>query len=274
VDDLATCLWMIIRRHFPTLIQVVRMSARTYSSSLQSFISSPDGFQIVNKSTRPINTDKLYVLDSSFNPPTKAHFALALSGLPHDTPSTVLLVLAIQNADKEAKPASFDHRLAMMDLLAHKIEATSSTTTALMALSKHARFVDKAKEIEKAFPSTKELIWLVGYDTLIRILDKKYYTGSLEQSLQGFLDRNRLACAIRRDETEERAFVEKIRAGEIKEVPPLIAEYITIIEPVGKETSSTRARTASANGRVDEIRELVLQEIAEYIEREHLYKDT
>lgn len=104
-------------------------------------------------------------------------------------------------------------------------------------------------------------------------MDKKYYTGSLEQSLQGFLDRNRLVCAIRGDEEQERAFVEKIRAGEVNGVPSSIAEYITIIEPVGKEASSTRARAASANGRVDEIQELVLEEIAEYIKREHLYKD-
>jgi nicotinamide-nucleotide adenylyltransferase len=249
------------------------MSARTYSTRLESFVSSSDGFQVVNTSTRPINKDKLYVLDSSFNPPTKAHLALALSSLPHNTPSTVLLVLAIQNADKEAKPATFDHRLAMMDLLAHRIEATSATTTALIALSKHARFVDKAKEIEKAFPATKELIWLVGYDTLIRIVDKKYYTSSLEDSLKGFLHKNRLVCAIRGDEVEQRAFVDKIRAGEINGVPASIADYITLIEPVGKEASSTRARTASANGRVEEIRELVPEEIAEYIEKEQLYKD-
>src|SRR5277367_1480836 len=259
---------MIIRQHFPTLLQFVRMSARTYSTHLESFISSPNGFQVVNTSRRPINKDKLYVLDSSFNPPTKAHLALALSSLPHDTPSTVLLVLGIQNADKEAKPATFDHRLAMMDLLAHKLEATSGTTTALIALSKHARFVDKAKEIEKVFASTKELIWLVGYDTLIRIIDKKYYTTSLEDSLRAFLNRNRFVCAIRGSEVEQRAFVEKIRAGEVNGVPASIADYITLIEPVGNEASSTRARTASANGRVDELQGLVPEEIADYIERE------
>ena len=160
-----------------------------------------------------------------------------------------------------------------MDLLAHKIEVTSSMVTALVALSKHARFVDKAKEIERAFPSIKELVWLMGYDTLIRILDKKYYTGPLEESLRGFLNRNRVVCAIRGDEVEERAFIEKIQAGEVAGVPPVIADYITIIDPVGKEASSTRARTASAKGRADEVRQLVPGEIAEYIEKEQLYKD-
>jgi nicotinic acid mononucleotide adenylyltransferase len=56
-------------------------------------------------------------------------------------------------------------------------------------------------------------------------------------------------------------------------VPASIADYITLIEPVDKEASSTRARTASANGRVEEIRELVPEEIAKYIEKEQLYKD-
>lgn len=158
----------------------------------------------------------------------------------------------------------------MMDLLARKIEAESSAT-ALVTLSKHARFVDKAKDVSISFPSIKDVLWLVGYDTLIRILDKKYYSGTLEESLREFWQKNRLVCAIRGDESIERAFVEKIRAGEVDGVPVSWAEYIKIIEPVGKNDSSTRARKASAEGRLKEVRQVVPEEIAAYIEREQLY---
>jgi nicotinamide-nucleotide adenylyltransferase len=243
-----------------------------YSTQLQSFIHSPETFRILNLSSTPPNESALYILDSSFNPPTNAHLALALSSLSRNKPSTVLLLLAIQNADKQPKPASFEHRLEMMDILAKKIESTSSST-ALVALSKHARFVDKAKDMSISFPSIKKVVWLVGYDTLIRILDKKYYSSALEESLGEFWERNRVVCAIRGDETTERAFMENVRQGKVDGVPVSWAEYIKIIEPIGKNQSSTRAREAAAGGQLGEVRKVVPEEIAAYIQREQLYTE-
>src|SRR5271169_6899875 len=133
---------MIVR---PRLFPVFRMSRR-YSTHLQSFISSSKSFQVITSLSRPPNDGALFILDSSFNPPTNAHLALAVSSLSPNQKSTVLLLLAIQNADKPVKPASFEHRLEMMELLAKKIE-TESSAAALVALSKHARFVDKAKDV-------------------------------------------------------------------------------------------------------------------------------
>ena len=253
------------------LIRTSNMSSRTYATHLQSFIQSNKDFQILNPTSRSSNNDTLYILDSSFNPPTKAHLGLALSSLTPSVPSTVLLLLAIQNADKAAKPATFDHRLEMMQLLAKRIERTSSSTTALIALSKHPIFVNKAKEVTLAFPSAKQFVWLVGYDTLIRILDKKYYSGTVEESLRVFWEKNRLVCAIRGDEIVEREYVEKIRRGEIDGVPRMWAEYVKVIEPVGKEESSTRARAAAAVGRWEELGVVVPEEIAEYLKAEQLY---
>jgi nicotinamide-nucleotide adenylyltransferase len=261
---------MIIRT---CLRQLYPMSSRTYSTHLKSFISSSKTFQILNPSSHPLGTESLYILDSSFNPPTKAHLALALSSLATTNNSTILLLLAIQNADKKAKPATFDHRLEMMELLARRIERTSSAR-AIIALSKHPRFVDKAKEVAIAFPSVEEIVWLVGYDTLIRILDKKYYVpGTVEESLKAFWEKNRLVCAIRGDETVERALVERIRNGDVDGVPVSWAEYIKVIEPVGKEESSTQARKAAADGEWDELGKVVPEDIAEYIKKEQLYTE-
>jgi nicotinamide-nucleotide adenylyltransferase len=244
------------------------MSSRKYSTHLQSFIASSENFKIINPSSRPSKDEALFILDSSFNPPTNAHLALAISCLSQR--STILLLLSIENADKPAKPASFDHRLEMMELLAQRVESISSAT-ALIALSKHPKFVDKAKDVAGSFPSSKEVVWLVGYDTLIRILDKQYYTNTLEESLKAFWERNRLVCAIRGDEAMERTFLERVRTGGVDGVPTSWAEYIRIIEPVGKEHSSTRARKAAAEGRWDEVRTIVPEEIATYIQKERLY---
>lgn len=261
---------MILTRH---LFPFLGMSSRKYSTLLQSFISSSDLFEILNPPSRPVNDETIFILDSSFNPPTNAHLALARSSLTPSVTSTIILLLAVQNADKQAKPASFAHRIEMMELLARGIEKTSNAT-ALLALSKHPRFVDKAKEVAIAFPLAKQVVWLVGYDTLIRILDTKYYyPETLEESLKLFWGRNRLVCAVRGDEDVERAFMGKIRAGEIDGVPVSWAKYIKMIDPVGKEDSSTRVRKAAARENWEELTKLVPGEIAAYLQKEQLYTE-
>lgn len=92
--------------------------------------------------TRPIL--HISVLDSSFNPPTLAHLALAKSpppschgvsthastsfGLDYDAK---LLLLSIRNADKSMKPGDATHiqRLEMMQLLSQDLCSTDNTKT-------------------------------------------------------------------------------------------------------------------------------------------------
>jgi nicotinamide-nucleotide adenylyltransferase len=158
----------------------------------------------------------------------------------------------------------------MMQLLGKRIEHMSSASV-LIALSKYPIFVDKAKEVAVAFPSAKELVWLVGYDTLIRILDKKYYSGTVEESLRPFWEKNRLVCAIRGDEVVEREYIDKIGRGLVDGVPQTWAQYIKVIEPVGKEESSTKARGAASVGKWEELKRVVPEDIVGYIQREKLY---
>ena len=72
---------------------------------------------------------RVAVLDSSFNPPTRAHLALALLATP-DTCDSTLLLLSVRNADKQLKSGDAPHieRLEMMshfadDLARVQIEA-------------------------------------------------------------------------------------------------------------------------------------------------------
>lgn len=79
----------------------------------------------------------LFILDSSFNPPSIAHAALAQSAFlddcnsssqqqhqkkEHEFPHRLLLLFAVTNADKIAAPASFEHRLAMMTCFARDLQ--------------------------------------------------------------------------------------------------------------------------------------------------------
>ena len=80
------------------------------------------------------------MLDSSFNPPTKAHLALALSTSQAKESITTdgnggddarLLLLSVRNADKALKAGDATHvqRLDMMVLLAKEIESRSSQSS-------------------------------------------------------------------------------------------------------------------------------------------------
>ncbi|KAI8630707.1 hypothetical protein F5Y19DRAFT_32190 [Xylariaceae sp. FL1651] len=202
----------------------------------------------------------ILVLDASFNPPTLAHQRMALSALsdpryktkeplaiepegsggPSETtsPLRVLLLLAINNADKAAKPAAFPQRLAMMYVFAQDLLAASAQHRALengnetagnalaaceavdiavttepyfhaksgaIATSDFYKGVDVLDEPASAVSTDNatesEQIYLTGYDTLIRIFNPKYYPdNSMKRSLDPFFAHSRLRVTMRTDD--------------------------------------------------------------------------
>ena len=96
--------------------------------------------------TRP--TLRISVLDSSFNPPTLAHLALANSpppSSPQRSPATFaspepydarILLLSVRNVDKVLKPgdATLVQRLEMMRLLSHDIRSVDTAESSSESL--------------------------------------------------------------------------------------------------------------------------------------------
>lgn len=223
------------------------MAKARLQTALRSFQSSGRSFQLIQQqqdAPAPASSTAaaarkcraLVVLDSSFNPPTLAHMHMATSavqdlraqqniataprggsagqkkhGLTDDV--RLLLLLAVNNADKAPKPATFEERLLMMEAFARDIQrawrrleqqtalqeerdqqAHDDEATLLpvdIGLTTHPYFHDKSAAIaaspeydgpsshqtsnEGGEPPTKQ-IFLAGYDTLIRIFTPKYYT--------------------------------------------------------------------------------------------------
>jgi nicotinamide-nucleotide adenylyltransferase len=170
---------------------------------LSTFISSNSNFQRLatldskspwpglfsNPSTshtpQPESQQTLVILDSSFNPPSKAHFALALTALSRSkSPSRLLLLLGTKNADKHAPtPATPLHRLAMLLMFATDLHDTLSSGTdevpVDIGLVNIPYFADKAAAIEQTKPAiyaegTRQ-IHVMGYDTIVRLLAPRYY---------------------------------------------------------------------------------------------------
>ncbi|KAK1625607.1 hypothetical protein BDP81DRAFT_474107 [Colletotrichum phormii] len=186
---------------------------------------------------RPGGGDKrlvksLIVLDSSFNPPTMAHLRMAASAIRDLQRTTttmtrsgssglasgavedraqggsvrLLLLLAVNNADKKPKPAAFEVRLGMMyafaadlrdELKRTGVEEASSRESMKgaetlqeeeeevevdLGLTTMPYFHDKSQAISdtgfyaQGGEGEPEQVYLAGYDTLIRICNPKYYS--------------------------------------------------------------------------------------------------
>ncbi|KAI1132370.1 hypothetical protein F5Y10DRAFT_219942 [Nemania abortiva] len=248
-----------------------------FTQALKSFESSDSTFRVLcslpsSFSSAATATDVLpaepprrppkyiLVLDSSFNPPTLAHRRMAISALsdpryktkvPQDgvvegsygieetsAVSRVLLLLAINNADKAAKPATFPHRLAMMYAFAQEILDTSAakriaeissqptlggdirceavdiavTTQPYFHAKAHAiaasdfyhgseRLDQTQSDVGNDDAVRSEQVYLAGYDTLIRIFNPKYYpNNSMKASLDPFFTHASLRITMRTDD--------------------------------------------------------------------------
>ncbi|KAJ5610408.1 Cytidylyltransferase [Penicillium lagena] len=278
-----------------------------YAALLKRFIASTKDFDVLATipSGPPVPPPTtLYVLDASFNPPTLAHLHIASTALQEKTSGRLLLLLATQNADKPSKPASFEDRLAMMELFAHDLRShlaanPDPATAGLSALAQRARlpvidigvtknpyFVDKAASIDASdaysSPSPLEQIHLTGYDTLIRIFNPKYYPpGHTLQPLAPMFARHRLRVTMRPDDDwggveEQRAFVEGLARGE-REGEGGKREWAQRIQLVeGKAAgeqpiSSTKAREAVQEGRDRDLEWLVPEQTRRFILDERPY---
>lgn len=119
---------------------------------------------------RLASAHRLYVLPGSFNPLTRAHLALA-DAAQREQAAPVLFTLATRTVDKERpEGALLEDRLLVLLLHAR----TRADRTA--AILNRGLYVDQAELLRRALPQVKELIFLVGFDKIVQILDPRYYT--------------------------------------------------------------------------------------------------
>lgn len=211
-----------------------------FSQALKDFAASSSSFKVLHTipptsaptPNTPILTRTLYVLDSSFNPPSKAHSSLVKAALKsrvssseHESSPRVLFLLATVNADKKPKPADFEDRIVMMTLAAEDLRSSfqsqSASSTGLkdtdvhlptidIGITKLPYFVDKASSIEscgvytspqRSETAVTEQIHLTGFDTLIRIFTPKYYPNHHPplSALEPFLTHHCVRATIRVD---------------------------------------------------------------------------
>ncbi|KAK9456100.1 hypothetical protein V1511DRAFT_532829 [Dipodascopsis uninucleata] len=235
------------------------------------------------------SSSKIVILDSSFNPPTVAHGGLALRAMRKlytNSDCSIVFMLAVQNADKAFGPAALCHRVAMMELLGKSLRYTvddvETTPEFALIVTKHARFVDKASAICEKFGPQLEQVYVVGYDTLIRLLDPKYYQTTVAEALSKFMATSKVICFARPGDNwgsvrEQLKLVNDIKSGSLEpEVPSKWAARIfiyTVDDEVNELNgiSSTTVRNAVKTKKWDIVKDQVPANVMEYIKSEHLY---
>ena len=164
--------------------------------------AAPPRVQLLQSTAPPVSgAGSLAVLDSSFNPPTRAHLHMLSTAAAQLGLSQSLLLLAKQNADKKVVGASLVQRLEMMQLIA---AAASPPGSMLCGVTAHPLFVDKAKALrtlcggECGAEGAPRIALLVGFDTWVRVIDPKYYPpGELEPALTTIFDNVEIIVASR-----------------------------------------------------------------------------
>lgn len=206
------------------------------------------------------NDSVLLVLDSSFNPPHFGHLTLVRNSAKYYQSKGVkdlhtILLLAVNNADKGSKPASIGKRMEMMQLFSQCLFNVGFADVSL-ALTSHAKFVNKRNDIQdyvgKDNPNTK-ISFLVGFDTLIRIFDPKYYVPQLvSEALETFMASAEFCCLVRDDDQmtieEQYKYVDDISKGEREpQIPRSWGQRIHLIEVDDgfKSVSSSSIRRAA-----------------------------
>ncbi|MCS6862692.1 MAG: nicotinate-nicotinamide nucleotide adenylyltransferase [Abditibacteriales bacterium] len=112
---------------------------------------------------------RLGVFSASFNPPHNAHVEMMRLAQQKFNLDEMLLLLAKANVDKEEFGATLEQRLTMMLGIAAEHPDYS------VAAVSHGRFVDKAIALREVYPDGTAIYFLLGYDTLVRLFDPKYY---------------------------------------------------------------------------------------------------
>jgi nicotinic acid mononucleotide adenylyltransferase len=111
----------------------------------------------------------LLCLSASFNPVTLAHLELIQAAAAVVTPDEVLLLLSLANVDKDMTGLPLERRVRLLLALAESRSAFS------VALASHGRFLEKLAAIRAAYPDGIRPVFLLGFDTLLRLFDARYY---------------------------------------------------------------------------------------------------
>jgi len=170
------------------------------------------------------NPSKLAILPGAFNPPTRAHLAMAEAAL--SLADEVVFVLPRAFPHKEYSGAPFADRLAWLRA------AVAGNPRFSLAASDRGLFIDIAREVHSNYSPAPELFVLCGRDAAERIVSWDYGQGEdIRRQLEFF------------------TLLVASRGGDYQAPPEIGSRVSTLSLPPGvQEISSTEVRRRIAAG--------------------------
>ena len=112
---------------------------------------------------------RLGIFPASFNPPTQAHLALIRKAMRLGNLDEMLVLLDAQAMDKGIIGAGLEDRVIMLKRLFQRDPRVS------IGISNRGLFVEKLEPLRAVYPSSIVFTFIVGFDTIVRVMDKRYY---------------------------------------------------------------------------------------------------
>lgn len=186
----------------------------------------------------PRSGKKLGILSGAFNPLTLAHTKIAESTVAEYGLDELLLLLAKANVDKGVFGLPLAARLQTLTVLAAARDRFS------VGASSHGRYIDKITALKTLYPPETEFHFIVGYDTLVRIFDPKYYT-DFHPELEALFQESRFIVA-NRAEADIQTIERFMNGPEIRRYAPYVS--CLLLPDAYAYMSSTEVRELLARG--------------------------
>ncbi len=200
---------------------------------------------------------KLGIFASAFDPLTKAH--LEIIERARARVDEILLLADKRNADKEKSFASLEERLLML------LKFFDGWAKISLGLSSHPLFLEKLRALKKVYSPGTSFCFLVGYDTIVRVLDRRYYQDR-EAALDELFAEGEFLVAPRGSWGKE-ALLRFLEQGENQKFKEKVG--FLEISDFASSISSTQVRERLRKG--EHIQELVPRRILELIGELNLY---
>ena len=211
---------------------------------------------IIHRSSNPINETgkKLGIFSGSFNPITVAHTKMFDEARKHFKLDEMLLLLAKANVDKEVFGLPLEGRILTLKGYAEQGNSVS------IGISSHGRYIDKVWALKEVYPKDTELNFVVGYDTLVRIFDSKYYS-DMDAELKHLFSQCKFIVA-NRDKVGIETIKKYLNQPSLKSYSPYIS-YLILPDSYA-EMSSTDVRDRIERG--ETISHLVPSVVEHYLD--------
>lgn len=238
---------------------------------VQEFVQSEARIQLSESIPEGV---PLCFVDSSFNPPSHAHSKLVQLCLEKFPDGVVALQLAIGNADKPTVPIQqLQTRADMMQLLAQS--EFGEHRKVILGLTTAVQFAEKADLVHHTFRNRK-VVFAMGFDTLLRVGDQRYYSESVETVIKRFFETAEVVVLTRNSENASKfpeGMVDAPLQAQVIKESPLFSKYMDKIHvfEAGPETDQVSSSQARSSFR--QLQRCVPESLVKYIRSNNLYGD-